>query len=48
MVFHKIFEGEIAKEKNIGKETVQECMWKETHEMYQDWYNNIDRKIKKY
>ncbi|MCI6456115.1 MAG: hypothetical protein MSA56_00245 [Clostridium sp.] len=34
--------------KNIGKETVQECMWKEIHEMYQDWYNNIDRKIKKY
>ena len=43
-----MFEGEIAKKKNIGKETVQECMWKEIHEMYQDWYNNIDRKIKKY
>ena len=48
MVFHKMFEGEIAKEKNIGKETVQECMWKEIHEMYQDWYNDIDKKIKKY
>lgn len=23
-------------------------MRKEIHEMYQDWYNNIDRKIKKY
>lgn len=39
---------EIAKEKDIGKETVQECMWKEIHEMYQDWYNDIDKKIKKY
>ena len=48
MVFHKMFEGEIAKEKNIGKETVQECMWEEIHEMYQDWYNDIDKKIKKY
>lgn len=48
MVFHKMFESEIAKEKDIGKETVQECMWEEIHEMYQDWYNDIDKKIKKY
>ena len=48
MVFHKMFESEIAKEKDIGKETVQEYMWKEIHEMCQDWYNDIDKKIKKY
>ena len=48
MFFHKMFESEIAKEKDIGKETVQECMWEEIHEMYQDWYNDIDKKIKKY
>ena len=48
MVFHKMFESEIAKEKDIDKETVQKCMWEEIHELYQDWYNDIDKKIKKY
>lgn len=48
MAFHKMFEAEAAKVKDVSKETVQECMWEESHEMYQEWYNDIDRKIKKY
>lgn len=48
MSFHKMFEAEAAKVKNVTQETVQECMWEESHEIYQDWYNDIDKKIKKY
>lgn len=48
MNFHKLFENEASKEKNVDKETVSECMWHETHEMFQRWYDDIERKIKKY
>lgn len=48
MTFHKLFEAEAAKEKSIDKETVQECMWEEAHDMFQDWYDEIEKKIKKY
>lgn len=33
---------------NVDKETVSRCMWHETHEMFQHWYDDIERKIKKY
>ena len=39
---------EASKEKIVDKETVSECMWHETHEMFQRWYDDIERKIKKY
>ena len=48
MNFHKLFENEASKEKKVDKETVSECMWHETHEMFQHWYDDIERKIKKY
>lgn len=48
MNFHKLFENEASKEKNVDKETVSECMWHETHEMFQHWYDDIERKIRKY
>lgn len=44
----KLFETEASKEKTVDKETVSECMWHETHEMFQHWYDDIERKIKKY
>lgn len=28
--------------------TVTGCMWHETHEMFQHWYDEIERKIKRY
>lgn len=48
MVFHKLFTAEAEKEKEVDKETVTGCMWHETHEMFQHWYDEIERKIKRY
>lgn len=48
MEFHKLFESEAEKEEHINKETVANCMWEETHEQMQEWYENIKRKIDKY
>lgn len=48
MEFHKLFETEAEKEEHIEKETVSNCMWKETHEQMQEWYEDIKRKIEKY
>ena len=48
MVFHKLFTAEAEKEKEVDKETVTGCMWNETHEMFQHWYDEIERKIKRY
>ena len=36
------------KQPSIPKETVGDCMWEETHEMMQKWYNEIKHKIEKY
>lgn len=33
---------------STAKETVSNCMWKETHEQMQEWYEDIKRKIEKY
>lgn len=35
-------------ETNIDKESVAYCMWHETEEMLQDWYEEIKHKIDKY
>ena len=46
--FHKLFTAEAEKEKEVDKETVTGCMQHETHEMFQHWYDEIERKIKRY
>lgn len=48
MTFHKLFENEVSKEERSEEETISDCMWNETHEMFQHWYDEIERKIKKY
>lgn len=48
MSFHKIFESESAKVKEVSNDTVQGCMWNEAHEMYLSWYEDIEKKIKKF
>lgn len=48
MSFHKIFEAEIAKNKEMTQENVANCLWKETHKHMQEWYDCIQKKISKY
>lgn len=49
MEFHKIFKAEAEKMADKVKEQhVSDCLWKETHEMMQDWYTSIKGKIDKY
>ena len=48
MEFHKLFQAEAMKQPSMPKETVSDCMWEETHEMMQEWYNEIKHKIEKY
>lgn len=46
--FHKLFQEEAKKGAQADKKTVETCMWNETHEMMQDWYEKIKHKIDKY
>ena len=46
--FHKLFEQEAMKEKEISMETVHKCMWEEAHETLQEWHDKVERKIKSY
>lgn len=48
MEFHKIFQSEVMKQKQVSEKTVGDCMWHETHEMMQEWYESIKKKIDKY
>ena len=48
MAFHKIFVDEAHKHKSTNEKTVEHCMWHETHEQMQDWYDSINKKINKY
>ena len=48
MEFHKIFQTEAMKQKDVDEKTVSDCMWHETHEMMQEWYDSIKKKIDKY
>lgn len=48
MEFHSIFVNEATKHNEVDKKTVGDCMWNETHEMMQSWYEKIKRKIEKY
>lgn len=48
MDFHKIFVDESKKMKEFTEKTVSQCMWYETHEQLQEWYDEISKKIIKY
>ena len=48
MEFHKLFQAEAKKMPEVTQETVSMCMWGETHEMMQEWYEHIKGKIDKY
>lgn len=48
MAFHKIFTDEAGKQKEVEPKTVSYCMWKETHEHMQEWYDKVLKRISKY
>jgi ATP-dependent protease ClpP protease subunit len=48
MTFHKIFVEEAMKHKEVDAKTVSHCMWEESHEQMQEWYDKIEKKISKY
>lgn len=48
MDFHKLFVSEVKKVENVNKESVSNCMWEETHEHLQDWYQKIKKKIESF
>lgn len=48
MEFHTHFMTEAQKTPRITEETVSMCMWEETHEMMQEWYEHIKAKVSKY
>ena len=48
MEFHKIFLEEAKKVKAVDHKTVSDCMWEETHEHMQEWYDSIKKKIDKF
>ena len=46
MEFHKLFVAESAKyASKMSAETIDHCLWGETHEMMQEWYESIKHKI---
>lgn len=48
MTFHKLFVEHAHKHKEVNEKTVEHCMWNETHEQMQEWYDKIAKKISKY
>ena len=48
MIFHKIFVDEASKHKEVDSKTVSHCMWKESHEQIQEWYDKVLKKVNKY
>ena len=48
MLFHGLFVDEAHKHKEINEKTVSHCMWEQTHEHMQEWYDKIKKKIEKY
>lgn len=48
MEFHKKFVEEAKKVEDLDKKTISNCMWKETHEHLQEWYQSIKKKIEKF
>jgi hypothetical protein len=48
MDFHKLFVAEAKKVENVDVKTVSNCMWEETHEHLQEWYEHIKKEIEKF
>lgn len=48
MEFHEHFKNEAKKMPSVNGEVVSMCLWEETHEHMQEWYNYIKEKIDKY
>lgn len=48
MEFHKKFVEEAKKVDDVDKKTISNCMWEETHEHLQEWYQSIKKKIEKF
>ena len=48
MSFHKILMAEVKKGGEVSQETATNCLWKQTHEHMQEWYDCIQKKISKY
>lgn len=49
MEFHKLFMTESKKySEKMQADTVDRCLWHETHEMMQEWYNSVKRKIENF
>ena len=48
MEFHNLFQNEARKMPKVTDETVSMCMWKESHEEIQKWYQHIKHEIEKY
>lgn len=50
MDLHKLFVNEAKSAMAIdeAKEKVQDCLWDATHEHMQEWYDDIEKKIKSY
>ena len=45
--FHKIFKQEVEKEEDKhSAETVEKCLWKESHKKYQSWYKCLREEIR--
>ena len=45
---HKLFEQEMSKESKHSEESVENCLWEETHEHIEEWYEEVKKKIDKY
>lgn len=46
--FHQYFMDEIEKAPKVSHENPYECAWEETHEMMQEWYDKVKKKIEKF
>ena len=46
--FHKLLINEAKKQNDTSVDSVNKCLWEETHEMMQEWYNSIKSKVEKY
>ena len=46
--FHKLFEQEMSKESKHSEESVENCLWEETHKHIEEWYEKVKKKIDKY
>ncbi len=49
VAYHKIFQSEAEKDSSgTTARSVPSCMWDEVHSMFLEWYEELERKIKKF